>query len=123
MFYFILFYLLFGLYHIVYNLEIDPNYTSLLLFFTIKIIINFKKCTIAYLECKIRGVKQKDGYLNQFFDKIFNIRNENEKLVKLLLILSFIILYYAIFVKNNNLYQLYNDYKELSKSLIKLIKK
>lgn len=123
MFYFILFYLLFGLYHMVYNLELDPNYTSLLLFFTIKIIINFKKCTVAYIEYKVRGVKEEEGYLNQFFDRLFNIRNEDEKLLKLLLVLSGVILYYAIFVNNKNLYVMRDQFKFLYQSLIKQFKK
>ena len=122
MFYFILFYLLFGLYHMVYNLELDPNYTSLLLFFTIKIIINFKKCTFAYIEYKVRRVKEEEGYLNQFFNKLFNIRNEDEKLLKLLLVLSGVILYYAIFVNNKNLYIMYDEFKFLYKSFMKSIK-
>lgn len=122
MFYFILFYLMFGLYHMVYNLELDPNYTSLLFFFTIKIIINFKKCTLAYIECKVRGVEEEEGYINQFFDKLFNIRNENEKLLTVLLILSFTILYYAVFVNNKNLYVMFHAFKELSSKLTKSIK-
>tara|TARA_B100000035_G_C20667444_1_gene408115 strand:- start:195 stop:530 length:336 start_codon:yes stop_codon:yes gene_type:complete len=106
----------------VYNLELDPNYTSLLFFFTIKIIINFKKCTVAYVEYKLRGVKEEEGYLNQFFDKLFEIRNENEKLLIVLLILSISILYYAVFVNNNNLYIMFHAFKELSNKLTKSIK-
>ena len=111
MFYFIVFYLLYGLYHIIHNIELDPQYTFLLLFFTFKIIIDYRKCTISYLECKIRGVKQEEGYLNQFFNKLFDIRNENDKTTKLLLILSVIILYYAFFVKNDMMKYLLNDLK------------
>lgn len=118
MFYFIVAYLLVGLYHMVYNLELDPNYTILLLFFTFKIIINFRKCTLSYLECKIRGVKKEQGYLNQFFDKLFDIRNENEKTTKLLLLISFIVLYYGMFVNNKYLLFVLNDIKNKAKSFI-----
>lgn len=111
MFYFIVLYLLYGLYHMIYNLELDPQYTILLLFFTFKIIINFRKCTLSYIECKVRGVKKEQGFINTFFDRLFDIRNENEKLVKLLLIVSFIILYYAIFVNNKVLMYVLNDLK------------
>ena len=51
----------------------------LLITFTVKIIINYRKCTLSYLECKIRGVKQEEGYLNDFFNRIFDIRNEEDK--------------------------------------------
>jgi len=118
MFYFIVAYLLFGLYHMVFNLELDPNYTVLLLFFTFKIIIDFRKCTLSYIECKLRGVKKEEGYLNQFFDKLFDIRNENEKTTKLLLLISFIILYYAMFVNNDYFLFVLNDLKNKVKNLI-----
>ena len=118
MFYFIVAYLLVGLYHMVYNLELDPNYTILLLFFTFKIIINFRKCTLSYIECKLRGVKKEQGYLNQFFDKLFDIRNENEKTTKLLLLISFIVLYYGMFVNNKYLLFVLNDIKNKAKSFI-----
>ena len=118
MFYFIVAYLLVGLYHMVYNLELDPNYTILLLFFTFKIIINFRKCTLSYIECKLRGVKKEQGYLNQFFDKLFDIRNENEKTTKLLLLISLIILYYSMFVNNEYLLFSLNDLKDKLKNFI-----
>ena len=118
MFYFISAYLLFGLYHMVYNLELDPNYTILLLFFTFKIIINFRKCTLSYIECKLRGVKKEQGYLNQFFDKLFDIRNENEKTTKLLLLISFIVLYYAMFVNNKFFLFVMKDIKNKFTNLI-----
>ena len=118
MFYFIVAYLLVGLYHMVYNLELDPNYTILLLFFTFKIIINFRKCTLSYIECKLRGVKKEQGYLNQFFDKLFDIKNENEKTTKLLLLISFIVLYYGMFVNNKYLLFVLNDIKNKAKSFI-----
>ena len=118
MFYFIVAYLLYGLYHMIFNLELDPNYTILLLFFTFKIIIDFRKCTLSYIECKLRGVKKEEGYLNQFFDKLFDIRNENEKTTKLLLLISFIVLYYAMFVNNKYLLFVLNDLKNRVKSFI-----
>ena len=118
MFYFIVIYLLYGFYHLIYNIELDSLYTLLLLFFTFKIIFDFRKCTLSYLECKIRGVKKEKGYLNQFFDKLFDIRNENEKTVKLLLIMSLIVLYYACFVNNKILLFSLKDIKDRGLSFI-----
>ena len=54
MFYFILFYLFFGYYHILINKEPDSLYTILLIYFTFKILIDYRKCTLSYLECKLR---------------------------------------------------------------------
>lgn len=107
MFYFIILYLLFGLLSIIHGRELHPIYLILLITFTVKIIINYRKCTLSYLECKIRGVKQNEGYLNIFFNKLFDIRNEEDKVYKMVLLLSFIIIYYSVFVNNNSLMKLY----------------
>ena len=111
MFYFIIFYLLFGLLSIIHGRELHPVYLIILITFTVKIIINYRKCTLSYLECKIRGVKQEEGYLNDFFNKIFDIRNEEDKVYKMVLLFSFIIIYYSIFINNKTLISIYNDLK------------
>ena len=48
MFYFIIFYLLIGLLTIIHNRELHPVYLILLISFTIKIIINYRKCFIIF---------------------------------------------------------------------------
>ena len=111
MFYFIIFYLLIGLLSIIHGRELHPVYLILLITFTIKIIINYRKCTLSYLECKLRGVKQEEGYLNDFFNRIFDIRNEEDKVYKMVLLFSFIIIYHSIFINNNTLISIYNDLK------------
>ena len=118
MFYFIVLYLLYGLFHIIHNEELHPNYTVLLLFFTFKIIINFRKCTLSYIECKLRGVKKEEGYLNQFFDKLFAIRDGDDKLNKLLVLISLVIIYYAFFIKNDMMINLLKDLKNRASNII-----
>ena len=108
MFYFILFYLFFGYYHILINKEPDSLYTILLFYFTIKIIIDYRKCTLSYIECKIRNVKKEKGYINNFF----NIRNESKNKRYLLLILSFVLSFYFVFFKNSEIKYMYNDLKD-----------
>jgi len=112
MFYFILFYLFFGYYHILINKEPDSLYTILLFYFTIKIIIDYRKCTLSYIECKIRNVKKEKGYINNFFDDLFNIRNESKNKRYLLLILSFVLSFYFVFFKNSEIKYMYNDLKD-----------
>lgn len=51
-------------------------YVTLLLFFAFKTIFGLRKCTVAYAECKLRGVSRDEGYLNQLMDGIIDIRNE-----------------------------------------------
>jgi hypothetical protein len=67
-------YLSIGISMIILNIPFPQRYMILLMFFTTKTIFNFRKCTISYLECKIRNVKKEDGYLNSFMDSILNIR-------------------------------------------------
>ena len=101
--------------YIIFNSRI---YTILLLFFTIKIIIDFRKCTLSYIECKLRGVKKEEGYLNQFFDKLFAIRDGDDKLNKLLVLISLVIIYYAFFIKNEMMIYLLKDLKNRASNII-----
>ena len=66
-------YLIIGVVIMLLNKNFPSYYIGLLIFFTIKWIINYRKCTISYLECKIRGVKRKDGYLNRLMDDILDL--------------------------------------------------
>ena len=111
MFYFILFYLIFGIYHFLINKEPDVIYTIILLYFTIKIIVDYRKCTLSYLECKIRNVKKEKGYINKFFDDLFSIRNETKEKRYLLLLLSIALSVYFVFIKNLEVKYMFNDLK------------
>lgn len=64
-----------------------------------KFITNYRLCTVSYIECKVRDVKQRDGYLNQVLDPIIDLR-ETKHLFPILII-SLIILYYDLIVLNN----------------------
>ena len=94
-------YLLIGYYLIVKNYNLPKKYITLLIFFTLKIIFNYRKCTISYLECKIRGVKKEEGYLYQFLENIINIRNTNHYYILLLGVIY--IYYYHFIIKNKNI--------------------
>ena len=118
MFYFILFYLFFGYYHIYMNKELDIIYSVILLYFTIKILINYRKCTISYIECKIRNVKKEKGYINNFFNDLFDIRYESKEKKYTLLILSLILIYYCFFIKNSEIKSVYYHLKNKLKDII-----
>lgn len=94
-------YLLIGFYSIINNLQLYNNYIILLIFFTFKILSNYRKCTFSYLECKIRGVKKNEGYLNNFLDLIIDLRYTEH--LKVLFILTMIIFYYHFIIKQNSL--------------------
>lgn len=67
-------YLLFGITWICLGKTYPKWFVVLTMFFGFKWIFNYRKCTISYLECKIRGVKRKDGYLNNLLDHIIDFR-------------------------------------------------
>lgn len=94
----IFFYLIIGLLFIFINIPIPQVYLGFLIFFTFKWVFNYRKCTISWLECKIRGVEKKNGYLNYCLDTIVDIRNTNN--IYIIYIVSFgIILYELIYKK------------------------
>ena len=92
-------YFLIGIIYISLKKELPRIYIAILFFFSLKVIINYRQCTIGYLECKLRGVEKQEGYLNQFMDLVIDIRYTHH--VYYLLIVSFIILYYDLICLNN----------------------
>jgi len=70
-------YLLIGVLYIFIDGGIPPNYSVIVVFCIMKAICNYKKCTISYLECKMRGVKRQDGILGSFLDYIVDLRNND----------------------------------------------
>jgi len=82
-------------YYLIYGIinyqQLSEIYFIILLFFMIKIIVNYRKCTLSYLECKLLNKKKEDGYLNQFFNLIIDIRYSNH--IYLILSIGLIIIY------------------------------
>ena len=94
----IFFYLILGIIFILMNFPTPQIYLGLLIFFIFKWIFNYRKCSISWLECKIRGVRREKGYLNIFLDSIIDIRNTNNIYI-IYLISLFIIIYELIYKK------------------------
>jgi hypothetical protein len=40
-----------------------------------KWITDYRKCTVSYMECKLRGVKKEQGYIYRYLEPIFNLRD------------------------------------------------
>ena len=91
-------FLILGLIFIIFNKKIPLIYLVLLIFFLLKIIFNYRHCTISYLECLIRGVKRQQGYLNYFLDNIIDKRYDND--IILLYLIAFYILFYQFIINN-----------------------
>lgn len=91
-------FLSYGLYHMIINITIPTAYIKLLLFFFLKIIFDYNKCTISYIEVKLRRVKKEEGYLYNFLTSLNNIRNHKDFLILFFIVNIF--LFYN-FTKNN----------------------
>jgi len=89
-------FLFLGLFLINNESTIPKLYTGILLFFLIKIVFNIRKCTISYIECKLRKVKKEEGYLNRFLESILNLRYTSH--IYIMYFLTGIILYYYFVV-------------------------
>lgn len=55
--------------------NIPRNYIAIVLFFFFKMVTMYDKCTISYIECKLRNVKKEDGYLYDFLHSIIILRD------------------------------------------------
>jgi|TARA_B110000977_G_C11083126_1_gene493593 hypothetical protein len=90
-------FLSYGVYYMVLNLAIPTSYIKLLLFLFLKIVFDYTKCTISYIEVKLRGVKKEEGYLYNLLTSLNNIRNHKDFLILFFIINIFI---FYNFIKN-----------------------
>ena len=59
-------------------------------YFLFRWITDYRKCTVSYIECKIRGVKKEKGYIYNILEPIFDYNKYKNRY--LLYFLVFIIL-------------------------------
>ena len=80
---------------VLYVIEgsIPKNYIIIILFFMFKMITMYEKCTISYLECKLRNVKKENGYLYDFLHSITILRNKDYAKYLYSIAIIFIIFY------------------------------
>ena len=71
-------------------------------YFLFRWITDYRKCTISYFECKVRGVPKEQGYLYQILNPIFDY---NKSKYRFLLYIMLSIIFY---INNSNL-KLYNE--------------
>ena len=85
-------YLLIGIVMMLLHKELPLIYLFCLAFCSFKVITNYRVCSVAYFECKLRDIKRNESYMNKFLDPIVDLRYTNH--IYLLTLLSFIILTY-----------------------------
>ena len=88
-------FLFIGIITILLNKKINKIYIFILVFLLLKTIFNYRKCTMSYIECKVRDVKKENGYINNLLNQIINIRDKDE--IVFIYIYSFLIIYYYYF--------------------------
>jgi len=90
-------YLLLGAY--LFGTNKLPHYEDIyiiaLCFITMKVITNYRTCSVAYAECKIRRAKRNESYVNQFLDPIIDVRYSDHIYIVVPLVM-FVLYYYFI---------------------------
>ena len=81
--------------YILYKYENMPIiYIIIIGFPMVKALFDYRVCSMAYAECKIRGIKREDSLVNMFLDPMVDLRYSDH--IYPLFIISFSILYISI---------------------------
>ena len=101
-------YLFIGFLFTILEKDLHPIYLICLLFVSFKFIFEYRVCSVAYLECRMRDIKRDKSYMNKFLDPIVDLRYTDH--VYTLSLLSFLILtYHLVFLEKYSL--IYNIFK------------
>ena len=92
-------YLLLGIHEIIKDRPLPNWYVGVFLFMVFKIIAKYEKCTISFLECRLRGVKKEDGYINRVLQAFINMP---VRVIELLLFTT-VFVFYQTQIKNIHL--------------------
>lgn len=52
---------------------------TICIYLLIKWITDYRKCTLSYMECKIRGVKKTSGYLYNYLEPVLNLNRHPDR--------------------------------------------
>ncbi len=75
----IIIFLLFSLFS--KNKKIIEWSIAICIYLLFKWIFDYHKCTLSYLECKIRNVKKEDGFLYNFLENIIILNKSENKYI------------------------------------------
>lgn len=96
-------YLIFGFSCIILDIQFPNWFFAFTLFFLFKWLFNYRKCTISYIEIKLRGVKKEDGYLYKLLNYIVDFRYDTNVYLVYIFMLMFIV-YHGIKTNGLNIY-------------------
>lgn len=80
-----------------HNKYINNISITLCIYFLLKWITNYRKCTISYIECKLRGVSKEKGYINQVLDSILDYNKHKYRFY--IYLFTFLLLLVHFFIK------------------------
>ena len=96
---------------ILFNKELPLLYLFCMAFCSMKVITNYRVCSIAYLECKVREIKREESLVNRFLDPMVDARYTDH--VYLLSIMTFVILVYNFIILDRH-----KDFLNIFKQMI-----
>lgn len=75
------------------NNNINESAMIICIYFLFRWITDYRKCTISFIECKLRGVKKKQGFLYQIINPIIDLNKSKHRyyiysIVSIILILN-----------------------------------
>ena len=108
---FLYLYLLIGIYYIYMKKDTPLIYLICLSFISFKVMFDYRVCSVAYMECKLREVKREESIMNQFLAPIVDLRYSDH--VYLLSIIVFVILTY-----NYVILEKHKDYLNIFKQIM-----
>ena len=88
-------YLIYGLYMIYQKRLVHLLYLIILFGGMLKMSFDYRVCTLAYIECKIRDISRESSIINKILDPMIDLRYTDHTYP--IYILGFIILYYNIY--------------------------
>ena len=85
--------------------QYEELYICALCFTTFKVITNYRTCSVAYAECKLRKIKRDQSLVNKFLDPIVDVRYSNH--LYIVVPLTMFVLYHY-FITKKTLRNLHN---------------
>ena len=73
------------------NNNINESAMVICIYFLFRWITDYRKCTISFMECKLRGVKKEKGYLYQLINPIIDL-NKSEYRYYIYVVISIILI-------------------------------
>ena len=87
------YYLGIGLLYLKVEKRVPKWYVAIIIYFLFKMLTGYDKCTISYIECKLRNVKKQDGYIYDFLHSIISLKDTLHGIYIYLIGIVFILVY------------------------------